>query len=80
MVQICPLCSKETSDQNDEEIDVDCCDKCMTAAIDMEDEKQCKQMIIGEWIGVVLMVRLVLLLRSLIKETEQNNPFVTINE
>lgn len=50
MVQICPMCSKETSNPNDEEIDVDFCDKCMTAAIDMEDEKQHKQTIIGmDW-------------------------------
>ena len=50
MVQICPMCSKEISNPNDEEIDVDFCDKCMTAAIDMEGEKQQKQMIIGmDW-------------------------------
>ncbi|MED1303704.1 hypothetical protein P4U65_24770 [Bacillus pacificus] len=50
MVQICPMCSKEISNPNDEEIDVDFCDKCMTAAIDMEDEKQHKQTIIGmDW-------------------------------
>ncbi|PFR79181.1 hypothetical protein COL01_06445 [Bacillus thuringiensis] len=34
MVQICPMCSKETIDPNNEEIDVDFCDKCMTAAIE----------------------------------------------
>lgn len=50
MVQICPMCNKETIDQNNKEIDVDFCDKCMTAAIEMEDEKQHKQMIIGmDW-------------------------------
>ncbi|MDY0951700.1 hypothetical protein HFP64_00080 [Bacillus sp. AC79A.1] len=50
MVQICPMCNKETCDPNDEGIDVDFCDKCMTAAIDMEDEKQRKPMIIGmDW-------------------------------
>ncbi|MEE6183191.1 hypothetical protein ACQJ2X_07630 [Bacillus wiedmannii] len=50
MVQICPMCNKETCDPNDEGTDVDFCDKCMTAAIDMEDEKQRKQMIIGmDW-------------------------------
>lgn len=32
MVQICPMCNKETIDPNNEEIDVDFCDKCMTAA------------------------------------------------
>ncbi|WP_406654127.1 hypothetical protein [Bacillus cereus] len=40
MVQICPMCSKETSNPNDEEIDVDFCDKCMTAVIDMEDDNR----------------------------------------
>ncbi|WP_141556922.1 hypothetical protein [Bacillus thuringiensis] len=50
MVQICPMCNKETCDPNNEEIDVDFCDKCMIAAIDMEDKKQHKQTIIGmDW-------------------------------
>ncbi|WP_242321232.1 hypothetical protein [Bacillus cereus group sp. BfR-BA-01312] len=34
MVRICPMCSKETSNPNDEEIDVDFCDKCMKVAIE----------------------------------------------
>ncbi|WP_324656554.1 hypothetical protein [Bacillus cereus] len=34
MVQICPMCKKETIDPNNEEINVDVCDKCMTAAIE----------------------------------------------
>ncbi|PEQ63648.1 hypothetical protein [Bacillus cereus] len=33
MVRICPMCNKETCDPNDEGIDIDFCDKCMTAAI-----------------------------------------------
>ncbi|OUA60370.1 hypothetical protein [Bacillus thuringiensis] len=34
MVQICPMCNKETIDPNNEEINVDFCDKCMGAAIE----------------------------------------------
>ncbi|HHK5534978.1 TPA: hypothetical protein ACQUHH_003447 [Bacillus mobilis] len=50
MVQIFPICNIETCNPNNEEVDIDFCDKCMTAAIDMEDEKQRKQMIIGmDW-------------------------------
>ncbi|EPC8421471.1 MULTISPECIES: hypothetical protein [Bacillus cereus group] len=50
MVQICPMYSKETCNSSDEGIDVNFCDECMTAAIDMEGEKQHKQTIIGmDW-------------------------------
>ncbi|MDA2073463.1 hypothetical protein ACUN13_14605 [Bacillus cereus group sp. Bce041] len=34
MVQICPMCNKETCDSNNEEINVDFCDGCMTLAIE----------------------------------------------
>ncbi|WP_141546629.1 hypothetical protein [Bacillus toyonensis] len=50
MVQICPMCNKETCNSNDEGIVVNFCDECMTTAIDMEGEKQRKKTIIGmDW-------------------------------
>ncbi|AFQ19386.1 hypothetical protein P9Y62_12760 [Bacillus thuringiensis] len=34
MVRICPMCKKETCDPNNEEVEIDFCDKCMGAAIE----------------------------------------------